>query len=131
MHRDKNYVTAMLRVGVSGYVLKDCDGKELVNAVREVVAGRGYISPEVAPLILADYSGQLTTAGNNSDLNTKEVEVLRLLSDGLSIKDIAEKLNVSGKTVERSRNQIMEKLNLHSIAELTKYAIKKGISTLG
>jgi DNA-binding NarL/FixJ family response regulator len=130
MHSDKNYVTAMLRVGVAGYVLKDCDAKELVNAVREVVAGRGYISPEVAPLILEDYSGQRNAAGGESELSSKEIEVLRLLSDGLNIKDIAEKLDVSGKTIERYRNQIMEKLKLHSIAELTKYAVKKGISSL-
>jgi len=129
MHRDKNYVTAMLRVGVAGYMLKDCDAKELIHAVREVMAGRGYISNEVAPLILADYSGQHSGAGD-SELNSKEIEVLRLLSDGLSIKDIAEKLEVSGKTIERHRNQIMEKLKLHSIAELTKYAVKKGISSL-
>ena len=128
MHRDKNYVTAMLRVGVNGYVLKDCDAKELIHAVREVIAGRGYISSEVAPLILADYSGQGGSA--SSELNERETEVLRMLSDGMNLKDIAERLNVSAKTVERERNQIMEKLDLHSIAELTKYAVKKGISSL-
>jgi len=130
MHSDKNYVTAMLRVGVAGYVLKDCDAKELVNAVREVMAGRGYISPEVAPLILEDYSGQRSAAAGESELSSKEIEVLRLLSDGLNIKDIADKMDVSGKTIERYRNQIMDKLKLHSIAELTKYAVKKGISSL-
>ena len=132
MHSDKNYVTAMLRVGVAGYVLKDCDAKELVNAVREVVAGRGYISPEVAPLILEDYSGQRSAAGGESELSSEaEIEVLRLLSDGSEHQRHRREAGRQRKDGRTLSQPDYEKRLLHSIAELTKYAVKKGIYIAG
>ena len=131
MHSDKNYLTGMLRAGTAGYLLKDCAAEELVQAIRQVIAGKGFISPEIAPLILEDYSGQTPAAAkSDSVLNPKEIEVLQLLAEGMGIKEIAEKLEVSGKTIERYRTQVMEKLQLFTVAELTKYAIRKGITTL-
>ena len=132
MHSDKNYLTGMLRSGTVGYLLKDCAAEELVHAVRDVVAGKGYISPEIAPLIFQDYSGQGAPGipDPDSDLTEKEKIVLRFLAEGLGTRDIAERLEVSGKTVDRCRTQIMEKLQLFSVAELTKYAVRNGISPL-
>jgi DNA-binding NarL/FixJ family response regulator len=130
MHSDKNYLTGMLRAGTAGYLLKDCAAEELVKAVRDVVAGKAYISPEIAPMILEDYSGRSPTSKKESDLTDKETEVLQLFAEGLGAREIAEKLKVSSKTVERTRTVIMEKLKLYSVAELTKYAIRKGITPL-
>jgi DNA-binding NarL/FixJ family response regulator len=130
MHSDKNYLTGMLRAGTAGYLLKDCAAEELVKAVREVVSGKAYISPEIAPMILEDYSGRAQASKKDSDLTDKETEVLQLLAEGLGTREIADRLKVSSKTVERSRTVIMEKLKLFSVAELTKYAIRKGITPL-
>lgn len=132
MHTDKNYLTGMLRAGTSGYLLKDCAAEELVSAIRQIIAGKGFISPEIAPLILEDYSGRTAPApasASDSILTPKELEVLKFLAEGLSKKEIAEKLEVSEKTVERCRTQIMERLQLFTVAELTKYAVRKGITT--
>ena len=129
MHTDKNYLTGMLRAGTVGYLLKDCAAEELVSAIRQIIAGKGFISPEIAPLILEDYSGQAHTPGKG-DLSPKELEVLKLVAEGLGTKDIAERLQVSGKTVERWRAQVMERLQLFTVAELTKYAVRKGITTM-
>jgi DNA-binding NarL/FixJ family response regulator len=130
MHVDKNYLTGMLRAGTSAYLLKDCAAEELVTAIRTVVAGKAYLSPEIAPLILEDYSGDTAPGRAQPELSAKEIEVLKLLAQGLGLREIAERLNVSGKTIERCRNQIMEKLDLHSVAQLTKYAVREGISSL-
>jgi DNA-binding NarL/FixJ family response regulator len=128
MHSDKNYLTGMLRAGTAGYLLKDCAAEELVKAIRQIMAGRGFISPEIAPLILQDYSGE--APDTDSILTPKELEVLKLIAEGLGTKDIADRLQVSGKTVERCRTQIMERLQLFTVAELTKFAIRKGITAL-
>ena len=131
MHTDKNYLTGMLRAGTVGYLLKDCAAEELVFAIRQIIAGKGFISPEIAPLILEDYSGEAHTPGkSDASLTPKEVEVLKLVADGLGTKDIAERLQVSSKTVERWRTQMMERLQLFTVAELTKYAVRKGITTM-
>lgn len=130
MHSDKNYLIGMLRAGTVGYLLKDCASEELVKAVRSVIAGKAYVSSEVAPLILEDYSGKATQDQIQPVLNAKEIEVLQLLASGMNSRDIAEQMQVSGKTIDRHRAQIMDKLNLFTVAELTKYAVREGISPL-
>lgn len=133
MHSNKSYLTGMLKAGTVGYLLKHCAAEELVDAVREVMNGKAYISSDVAPLLLEDYSGEMQRANASTkdrELGPKEVEVLKLITEGLDLSEIAERLQCSLKTVERNRNQIMAKLKLFSIAELTKYAIKNGIVNL-
>jgi DNA-binding NarL/FixJ family response regulator len=132
MHSEKGYVNGMLRAGAMGYLLKDCAADELVRAVREIVAGKGYISPEVTRDILKDISKTLPAQNANTrdPLNDKETAVLRSIAEGESMHDIAKKLDLSVKTVERYRAQIMEKLQIFSVAELTKYAIRSGLSRL-
>lgn len=130
VHSDKNYLAGMLQAGTSGYLLKDCAAEELVKAVRAVVDGKGYVSPEVAPLLMHDYGRAVKQAvSTESELTVKESEVLQLIAEGVNTKEIALRLHQSVKTVERVRAQIMEKLNLYSIAELTKYAIRHGLTS--
>jgi DNA-binding NarL/FixJ family response regulator len=132
MHSEKGYVNGMLRAGAMGYLLKDCAADELVRAVREIVAGKGYISPEVTRDILKDISKTLPAqnAQTQDPLNDKETAVLCSIAEGENMHDIAKKLDLSVKTVERYRAQIMEKLQIFSVAELTKYAIRSGLSRL-
>ena len=130
VHADKNYLAGMLRAGTSGYLLKDCAAEELVKAVRAVAEGKGYVSPEVAHLIMQDYGRPITEAEPaQSELTTKEKEVLQLIAEGVSTKEIALRLRQSVKTIERVRAQIMDKLKLFSIAELTKYALRHGLTS--
>src|ERR1043165_1640157 len=132
MHSDKNYLTRMLRAGTVGYLLKDCAAEELVKAVRDVAAGKRYISSDIATLLLDDYAekGFQTEPVDEKKLNPRETEFLRLLAEGLSAREIADRLQVSIKTIERSRAQLMDKLQLFNAAELIKYAVRSGISTL-
>lgn len=132
VHADKNYLTGMLSAGCSGYLLKDCASDELVHAVRTVASGRAYISPEIAPLLLDDYRkrGAADTTSGAVELAPKEKEVLQLIAEGAPTKEIALRMGVSVKTIERTRAQIMEKLQFFSVAELTKYAVRHGITSL-
>lgn len=132
VHSDKRYVTEMLNAGASGYLLKECAFGELVNAIRTVITNRSYLSPEITDVMINDYKHMLSkeTLSVFSLLTPREREVLQLLAEGTTTKDIAAKLNVSVKTVETYRQQIMDKLDIHSIAELTKYAIKEGLTSL-
>ena len=132
MHSNKSYLTGMLRVGTVGYLLKHCAAEELVDAVRDVMAGKAYISSDVAPLLLEDYTGEKprAAADNDGELTDKEIEVLKLITEGLDQHDMAKRLHVSLKSIDRYRNQIMSKLKLFSVAELTKYAIKTGLVKL-
>lgn len=134
VHSDKNYLTGMLRAGTAGYLLKDCAAEELVQAVRAVADGKGYVSPEVAPMIMKDYSIRGTPSADVStpgaELGPKEKEILQLIAEGVTTKEIANRLGISIKTVERTRTQIMDKLQLFSVAELTKYAIRLGLTPL-
>ena len=132
MHAERAYINGMLRAGAMGYLLKDCAADELVRAVREIVAGKGYISPEVTRDLLKDLSQTpaAPAAATGDALNEKETEVLRGIAEGKNMHDIAKKLELSVKTVERYRAQIMDKLQIFSVAELTKYAIRSGLSKL-
>lgn len=131
MHSELGFVTGMLRAGALGYLLKDCAAEELVRAVREIMAGKGYVSPEVTRVLLKDFSKAAPSNHARVDsLTDKEIEILRRIAEGDSMHDIAKRLDNSVKTVERYRAQIMEKLQIFSVAELTKYAIRSGLSQL-
>jgi DNA-binding NarL/FixJ family response regulator len=128
MHADRRFVAEMLRAGARGYILKEGAYDELHEAVREVMAGRTYLSPPVAGV-----TTEQDTVPRNSAYTTltpREREVLRLMAEGYATKQVALKLKVSVKTVETHRRQIMNKLDLYSVAELTKYAIREGLTTI-
>jgi two-component system NarL family response regulator len=126
---DKRFVTAMLRSGASAYVTKAAAGTELVRAIRAVAADQGYFSPEIAAALVSELRDG-TQAGEALPLARREREVLRLIAEGLRSPGIAEKLHVSLATVEVHRRNIMRKLGLRTVAELTKHAIREGIVSL-
>ena len=132
MHSDTLFVSEMLKSGASGYLLKDCAFEELARAIRTVVAGRTYLSPSVSGVVVDDYLHRLSKADFSGleVLTDREREVLQLLAEGKSTKQIALKLHISVKTVETHRRQMMNKLDIHTVAELTKYAIRKGLTSL-
>jgi DNA-binding NarL/FixJ family response regulator len=131
MHSARRFVTEAFSAGANGYLVKDCASEELVRAIRTVAGNDSYISPSVAGLILKDYLKHSPDAGRGfSLLSSREREVLQLLAEGENTKEIAFKLGVSIKTVETHRQQIMKKLNLRSVAELTRFAIREGITPL-
>jgi DNA-binding NarL/FixJ family response regulator len=132
MHSDSLFVTEMLKSGARGYLLKDCAFEELASAISAVMNGNTYLSPSISGIVIDDYLHRLSKAGSlRADaLTAREREVLQLLAEGKSTKQIALKLHISAKTVETHRRQIMEKLDIHSVAELTKYAIRKGFTSL-
>jgi PAS domain S-box-containing protein len=129
MHADKHYVLEMLRAGASGYLLKDCAQVDLARAVRTVDANLTFLSPEIADTVVEEYARYQSHQEQAvaSVLTPREREVLALLAEGSNTKEIGLKLGVSVKTVETHRQHVMDKLNLHSVAELTKYAIKEGL----
>lgn len=132
MHSDKRFVIGMLGAGASGFLLKDCAFEELSQAIKVVIANQVYLSPGIAGTVVNDYVRRIL--GNYAFfkpvLTPREREVLQLLAEGLSTKQIASRLHVSVKTVETHRRQIMTKLDIHSIAELTKYAVREGLTSL-
>ena len=132
MHSDTLFVTEMLRSGASGYLLKDCAFEELSRAINAVVAGKTYLSPSISGVVVDDYLHRLSKAdfSDSQVLTDREREVLQLMAEGKSTKRIALKLHISVKTVETHRRQIMNKLDIHTVAELTKYAIRKGLTSL-
>jgi len=132
MHSDTLFVTEMLKSGVSGYLLKDCAYEELAGAIRSVVDGKTYLSPSISGVVVNGYLSKLRNheSSGTEVLSDREREVLQMVAEGQSTKQIALKLHISVKTVETHRRQIMNKLNIFSVAELTKYAIKKGITSL-
>jgi two-component system, NarL family, response regulator NreC len=132
MHTDKQYVARMLEAGAKGYLPKDCALEELEKAIFAVADNRTYLSPRVADVVVKDYVVHLSSkkALENVELSPREKEVIQLLAEGKSAKEIAYTLHVSAKTVETHRKNIMEKLGVHSIAELTKCAIRRGLTSL-
>lgn len=132
MHSDKRYVSEMLKAGASAYLLKDCAFEELITAIRTIMKGKIYLSPGIAGVVIEDYirKGSKTDSSVFSLLSDREREVLQLMAEGRTTKEIAEHLYVSVKTVETHRTNIMTKLDIHSIAELTKYAIREGLTSL-
>ena len=125
MHKDSVYVREILRAGARAYLLKDSVAGDLVSAVRAVARGEGYLSPAVSNAVLDDYRRHVT---NPIDLLTsREREVLQMLAEGKTNKEIATVLNLSVYTVDAHRGRIMEKLNLHSINELVRFALRNGL----
>jgi DNA-binding NarL/FixJ family response regulator len=131
MHSDRRFIEGMFKAGAAGYLLKDAAYEELVRAVRTVVSGRPYLCPSIAATVI---DGYVHPAGGRdsarSVLTPREREVLQLLAEGNSTKQIALSLDVSVKTVETYRSRLMEKLDLRSVAELTKYAVREGLTFL-
>jgi len=132
IHSKRRFVADMLSAGAAGYILKECLFDELVQAIQAVVAGGRYLSPRITDVVVDDYVKRLTGGVDSplASLTGREREVLQLVAEGKSTKQIAVELHVSTKTIEANRRQIMEKLDMHSVAELTKYAIREGITAL-
>lgn len=132
MHSDRRFVLEMLKAGASGYLLKDSAFEELVNAVHTVMTGQSYLSPRITDIVVKEYLYNLPKSESTvfTVLTVREREVLQLLAEGKSTKQIASTLNLSVKTVETHRQQIMEKLEIRTVAELTKYAIREGLTSL-
>jgi DNA-binding NarL/FixJ family response regulator len=132
IHSKRRYVADMLSAGAAGYILKECLFDELVQAIKAVAAGGRYLSPRIADVVVSDYVKRLSATADLpfEALKTREREVLQLVAEGKSTKQIALYLHLSSKTIEANRRQIMEKLNIYSVAELTKYAVREGLTTL-
>ena len=130
MHSDESYVLRALRAGASAYLLKDSAAGDLVRAIRAVVEGKSFFSPAVSKVLLEDYVRKLRRSGGEDSyelLSPREREILQLVAEGKSNKEVAGLLNLSVYTVETHRANIMEKLNLKGLPELILYAVRKGI----
>jgi len=130
MHENEEYLFQVLRAGASGYILKEAADTELVTAIRVVYSGRFYLSPSAQSIMVGDYLQRVRTGEERdsySALTEREREILKLVAEGYTNNQIAERLTISPKTVDTHRTHIMDKLNLHSRAELVKYAIRRGL----
>jgi len=132
IHSNRRFVSDMLKAGACGYILKEGLFDELVQAINVVVEGGTYLSPQITGIVVDDYVKRLSSGDTlkSTVLSDREHEVLQLLAEGKTTKQIALELHVSTKTIEANRRQIMEKLNIYSIAELTKHAIREGLTAL-
>lgn len=131
MHASKDIVSEMLKAGASAYLLKDSAVDELGLAVKSVLSAKCYISPEIAGTVVGDYVDHLTDRASAAPkLTGREREVLQLIAEGKSMKEIAAALMLSVKTIETYRQTLMNRLNIHTIAELTKYAVREGLTPL-
>jgi DNA-binding NarL/FixJ family response regulator len=131
MHDDRRFVLNMIKAGAKGYLLKDSAFKDLAKAIRAVVANKTYLSSEIADVVVKDYLAT-STSGESSAfglLSPREREVLQLIAEGKTTNQTAEQLHISIKTVETHRAQLMAKLKVKGVAELTKYAIREGLTT--
>ena len=131
MHSEPQFVEHMLEAGAKGYLLKDCAAEELIEAIRVVESDRTYVSPAVAGTVVAAL--KLRPSGTHTprdQLTKREREVLQLIAEGLTARRIADLLSISVKTVNTHREHIMDKLDIHSVAGLTKYAIQEGHTSL-
>jgi two-component system response regulator NreC len=130
MHSDESYIIRALAAGARGYLLKESTDEDLLPAIRAVAAGRPFFSAAVASVLMEDYMRQLTTRGLTDShhlLTDREKEVLQLLAEGRSNKEVATLLDLGVSTVETHRANLMQKLNLHNTAEIVLYAVRKGI----
>lgn len=132
MHKDKEYVRQALEAGASGYVTKDCAFEELVTALQAIESERKYLSPQVADVVVDEYLHQPHVVNEKvyTDLSSREREVLQLIAEGKSTQVIADKLFVSVKTIETHRRNIQQTLKINNTAELTKYAVRAGLTSL-
>jgi len=131
VHLDKHFVTQMLKAGASGYVLKSCLFDEVLRALRTVNRRERYLSPKITDVVLDDYIHYMATYNKSADdqLTARERQIVQMLAEGKSTKQIASRLHISPKTSDANRRQIMNKLGISSLAELTKYAIRKGLTS--
>jgi len=130
MHADESYIMRALAAGARGYLVKDATDEDLLPAVKAVAAGKPFFSPAVSGILMEDYVRQLRTRGLSDSyelLTDREREVLQLLAEGRSNKEVAALLDVGLSTVETHRANLMQKLNLHNTAEIVLYAVRKGI----
>jgi len=132
MHSDKRFVVGMFKAGASGYLLKDCAFDELEQAVKTVLADHTYLSPKIATVVIQNYVPHVSAddASVFSVLTEREREVLQLLAEGKTTKNIASDLFLSVKTIETYRQKIMVKLDIHNLADLIKFAIREGLTSL-
>jgi DNA-binding NarL/FixJ family response regulator len=132
MLEDKRFVFEMFSAGVKGYLLKDCAADELVRAIRAVHHGEMYLSPQIAGVVIRDFIKLIPEGSSETShaLTSREREVLQLIAEGKNAKEIAFILSLSSKTVDTFRQNIMKKLELNTVAELTKYAIREGLTSL-
>ncbi len=130
MHSDEGYVLRALKAGAKGYVLKDSAEGDLIEAIRAVHQGKTFFSPEISKMLVEDYVREIRTRGVEDSydlLTSREREILQLLAERKSNKEIAMVLNLSPYTIETHRRNLQEKLNLHSFADLILYAVRKGV----
>ncbi len=130
MHADRQYLQEMLRAGAAGYLLKDCASEELVKAIRIVLDGQTYLSPQVAGTIVDDWVRHEPGPPMLASLTPREREVLQMIAEGYIARAIGARIGVSTKTVETHRKHIMTKLGARSVAELTRIAIREGVTPL-
>jgi DNA-binding NarL/FixJ family response regulator len=132
LHSDERFISGMFKAGASGYLLKDGAFEELARAIHTVAEGHTYLCPRIARTVVRDYlrDAQTATVGSVLALSEREREVLQLIAEGKNTKEIAGQLDVSVKTVETHRARIMERLGVHSVAGLTKYAVREGLTSL-
>ncbi len=130
MHSDEGYVLRALKVGAKGYLLKDSAENDLIDAIKAVSEGKAFFSPEISKILVEDYVREMRKRGAEDSyelLTAREREILHLLAEGKSNKDIAILFDLSLYTVETHRRNLQDKLNLHSLAELILYAVRKGV----
>lgn len=132
MHSDREFVVEALRAGAAGYLMKASAFDELLRAMDAVIEGKAYLSPSITDVVIDNYVRKRPDEPPTafSVLTARERQILQLLAEGSNAKEIGAKLGISDKTVHAFRNRVMEKLDLHSVAELTKYAIRHGLTTL-
>ncbi|MBU0663980.1 MAG: response regulator transcription factor [Proteobacteria bacterium] len=130
MHSDKRFITGALQAGAAGFLLKECAFQELNQALDAVRSGQTYLSPKIAGTVVHDYRRRLLSEAKEENLTTKEREVLQLIAEGRSTKEIADRLFVSVKAIEGRRRRLMEKLQIDTVAGLVKYAIREGLTDL-
>lgn len=132
MHKDRRFVAQAFKGGARGYLLKDCSSAELIKAVRAVASGERYVCSDIVGVVIDDYIRRVPESFEQAGpaLTPREKEVLQLLAEGNNAKNIAFLLKINVKTVDTHRQQIMKKLRLFSVAELTKYAIREGVTSV-
>lgn len=133
IHSNKQYVLQIIQSGAQGYVLKDASPTDLVKAIESICSGEAFFSPDISQIVLNQYLAEATSGDEESGtgrLTSREREVLSMIAEGQSNKEMASKLGVGVRTIETHRERVMDKLNIHTVAGLTKYAIANGIARL-
>jgi len=129
-HVDRKFISEILSAGASGYLHKNCNQQQLLDALEQLSNGNMYICPDITGIVVQDFVQNIKDNHEPQHLTSREYEVLQLVAEGHSTKEIAENLHLSVKTIETHRMHIMEKVNVTSVAALTKYAIREGITAL-